>query len=166
MSWTSSSYRSAAKQGIPEVFNPFGWRLQRLSPADSSYRHPYHPGWPEVTSTVLLPDNERFPRGLRVRLRPLVATDKGAWRTQSSADDSYLRPVEPAARGTRKEAQPESSGRSHIHYPGTSAGSGLVVAVVIEVNGEFAGHSTLGSIPHGAISDCWSGYWVYSKNTG
>src|SRR5699024_12403266 len=97
MSWTSSSYRSAAKQGIPEVFNPFCWRLQRLSPADSSYRHPYHPGWPEVTSTVLLPDNERFPHGLRVRLLTHLETDNGEYWTHCIADEKFLHRDVPTA---------------------------------------------------------------------
>src|SRR5699024_571571 len=32
--------------------------------------------------------------------------------------------------------------------------------------GQFAGQLTLGNIQHGGISDCWIGYWVYSKYTG
>ncbi|WP_301205835.1 GNAT family N-acetyltransferase, partial [Corynebacterium stationis] len=148
------------------MFNPFGWRLARLSPADASERHPYHPGWPEVTPMVLLPESKQFPRGLRVRLRPLVSTDKGAWRTQRIEDEKFLRPVEPTAVGSWKDAHSESSWRSHFHYLGSSARSGLLVPMVIEVNGQFAGQLTLGNIQHGGISDCWIGYWVYSKYTG
>lgn len=148
------------------MFNPFGWRLARLSPADASERHPYHPGWPEVTPMVMLPESKQFPRGLRVRLRPLVSTDKGAWRRQRIADEKFLRPVEPTAVGSWKDAHSESSWRSHFHYLGSSARSGLLVPMVIEVNGKFAGQLTLGNIQHGGISDCWIGYWVYSKYTG
>ena len=148
------------------MFNPFGWRLARLSPAGPSERHPYHPGWPEVTPTVLLPDSERFPQGLRVRLRPVVSSDKRAWRNQRIRDEKFLRPVEPTATGSWKDAHSEASWRSHFHYLGSSARSGLLVPMVIEVNGSFAGQLTLGNIQHGGISDCWIGYWVHSRYTG
>src|SRR5690625_3590142 len=115
---------------------------------------------------VLLPESKKFPRELRVRLRPLVSTDKGAWRTQRIADEKCSRPGEPTAVGSWKDAHSESSWRSHCHSRGSSARSGLLVPMVIEVNGQFAGQLTLGNIQHGGISDCWIGYWVYSKYTG
>ncbi|MGP5627591.1 GNAT family N-acetyltransferase [Corynebacterium casei] len=148
------------------MFDPIGWRLPRLSPEPSSQRHPFHPGWPEVTPLVLLPDSKKFPQGIRLRLRPLVAGDKDAWRTQRIRDEKFLRPVEPTAMGTWKDAHSAANWRSHFHYLGTSARAGQIVPMAIEANGQFAGQLTLGNIQHGGISDCWIGYWVYSKFTG
>ena len=122
--------------------------------------------WPEVTPTILLPDTRRFPNGVRLRLRPIVLSDKDAWRKQRIRDEKFLRPVEPTAMGSWKEAHSPASWRSHFNYLGNSARTGQLVPMVIEVDGQFAGQLTLGNIQHGGISDCWIGYWVYSKYTG
>src|SRR5699024_4658726 len=148
---TSSYCPSEAKPINHEMINPLARGFSRLGLAGPSVRLPYHPGWPEVTPTVLLPDSERFPQGLRVRLRPVVSSDKRAWLNQRIRDEKFLRPVEPTAAGSWKDAHSEASWRSHFHYLGSSARSGLLVPMVIEVNGSFAGQLTLGNIQHGGI---------------
>ena len=51
-------------------------------------------------------------------------------------------------------------------YLRTAAREALVIPLVIEVEGKFAGQVTLGNIQHGSIRDCWIGYWVYSAVHG
>lgn len=45
------------------------------------------------------------------------------------------------------------------------AQAGAVVPLAIEVSGRFAGQLTLGGIQRGSASECWLGYWVYSRYT-
>ena len=46
------------------------------------------------------------------------------------------------------------------------AADGAVVPLVIELDGSFAGQVTLGNIQHGAVGECWIGYWVASPHMG
>ncbi|WKD58031.1 Putative ribosomal N-acetyltransferase YdaF [Corynebacterium capitovis DSM 44611] len=120
----------------------------------------YHPGWPESTPALSLPD------GARVRLRPLRATDGTSWREERIADEAALRPVEPTVAGTWRQAHSQSAWRATWTNLRRLAADGLAVPLVIEVNGQFAGQVTLGNIQHGAVSECWIGYWVHTPYTG
>ncbi|GAB3079697.1 GNAT family N-acetyltransferase [Corynebacterium aquatimens] len=129
------------------------------SPA-SGQRHAIHPGWPESTPIV------RLTSGERVQLRPLQLSDGGAWRYHRLHDEPTLRPVEPTVRGTWDEAHSAPAWRANWRSLRQLAHDGTVVPFVIEVDGRFAGQVTLGNIQHGAVSECWIGYWVISELYG
>lgn len=116
--------------------------------------HAVHPGWGEYTQTVLLPS------GQSLRLRPLAQADGPTWSRLRIADRAILEPVEPTVPGTWGDAHSKSAWRSHFFGLRQAADSGVVVPLVIEVDGEFAGQVTLGNIQQGIVSECWIGYWV------
>lgn len=119
-----------------------------------------HPGWPEATSTVTLPD------GGRVRLRPLVRGDGRHWQRQRLIDERYLRPVEPTTTTGWQEAHSPAAWWNNLLSLRDAARTGQVVPLVIELDGAFVGQLTLGNIQHGGVSDCWVGYWVHSAVMG
>lgn len=138
----------------------FRWRRPwRVLPSDGE-PDPDHPGWPETTGAL------RLPCGWAVRLRPLASSDGAAWRDQRLADESILRPVEPTL------PQGWQAGHSRAQWWATilelheAAREGQVVPFAIEVNGAFAGQLTLGNIQRGVVSECWIGYWVFSRFSG
>lgn len=142
------------------MFDPFALSRWRSQEPARGPRDPVHPGWPESTQTVELPD------GGRLRLRPLTSRDGRDWQEQRLLDVDYLKPVEPTV--------PETWDRAHLpatwwqQFAGlrSSANNGQVVPFVIELDGKFAGQVTLGAIQHGVVSDCWIGYWVHSAFMG
>lgn len=121
---------------------------------------PYHPGWPESTRAVLLRD------GGRVRLRPLEAGDGQQWARYRIADERYLRPVEPTVPTTWAAAHSRAAWRTTWANLKALADDGVVVPLAIELDGVFAGQVTLGNIQHGAVGECWIGYWVHSAFMG
>ncbi|WJY89328.1 GNAT family N-acetyltransferase [Corynebacterium confusum] len=150
------------------MIDPFGWvrhSWQRHTGARES-RAIEHPGWPEVTETVRIRPNARFPRGAEVRLRPLHRTDGADWRTQRLHDEAHLRHVEPTMPTSWVAAHSFQAWWNHLWYLGAAARQGVVVPFAIECNGRFAGQLTLGNIQHGSVSECWIGYWVFSEMTG
>lgn len=125
----------------------------------SLFRQPT-PGWPEYTPALVLPD------GTRVRLRPLKSGDSRAWRETRILDEQWLKPVEPTALGTWEQAHSAEAWRANWLNLRKLASAGVVVPMVIEADGAFAGQVTLGNIQHGAVSECWIGYWVHSPFMG
>lgn len=119
-----------------------------------------HPGWPEPTPTV------RIPGESTLRLRPLSAKDGKDWARMRIHDESVLRPVEPTVPGTWEEAHSPAAWRANWSNLRRFAGDGIIVPLVIELDGRFIGQVTLGNIQHGAIGECWIGYWVYSRFSG
>ncbi|AWB85022.1 GNAT family N-acetyltransferase [Corynebacterium liangguodongii] len=121
---------------------------------------PRHPGWPVATREVTLSDASSL------RLRPLRSADGPQWCRMRRADEAWLRPVEPTVPGTWAEAHSRTAWRSTWASLRALAEDGVVVPLAIELDGCFAGQVTLGNIQHGAVRECWIGYWVYSGYMG
>jgi len=124
------------------------------------FSSPYHPGWPESTPALALPD------GTRLRLRPLRGRDGRRWGEMRVLDEAWLKPVEPTVAGTWASAHSPAAWRNNWANLHRMALEGVVVPLAIEVDGGFAGQVTLGNIQHGAVSECWIGYWVHSAFMG
>lgn len=142
------------------MLDPFGRAARRLRGPDTGPRDPVHPGWPEVTPTVVLPD------GARLLLRPLLRRDGRDWRQLRLLDEGFLRPVEPTAPTSWEDSHSVAAWRSNLMGLGDAARRGQLVPFVIELDGRFVGQVTLGNIQHGSVSDCWIGYWVHSAAMG
>lgn len=142
------------------MLDPLGIAARRLRGPATGPRDLVHPGWPEVTPTVTLPD------GGRLRLRPLLRADGRDWRQLRLLDEESLRPVEPTAPSGWEDAHSVAAWRSNLMGLGDAARRGQLVPLVIELDGRFIGQLTLGNIQHGGVSDCWIGYWVHSSATG
>lgn len=104
--------------------------------------------------------------GRHVRLRSLERGDGVEWRRYRMADRSYLEPVEPTAYQGWEQAHNTQGWKFTYRNLLEWAEKGVVVPAAIEVDGKFAGQLTLGNIQHGAIRNCWIGYWVYSGMQG
>lgn len=118
-----------------------------------------HPGWPDPTPTVHVP-------GATLRLRPLAASDGKSWARMRIQDEEILRPVEPTVPGRWEEAHSQAAWRSNWQNLRRFARDGIIVPLAIELDDRFIGQVTLGNIQHGAIGECWVGYWVYSRFAG
>lgn len=113
-----------------------------------------------ATPAVLLPDHTQ------VRLRPLLRSDGRDWAQARILDEAWLKPVEPTVRGSWQQAHSPAAWRAQWASLQQLAYQGSVVALVIEVDGVFAGQVTLGGIQHGTVDECWIGYWVHSPFMG
>ncbi|HZK32364.1 MAG TPA: GNAT family protein [Corynebacterium sp.] len=140
--------------------DPFGLAAARYEKPATGPRDPVHPGWPESTPMVHLTD------GTAVRLRPLTNRDSTDWAEIRLLDEKWLRPVEPTVTGTWAESHSAAAWRDTFSYLRSLASRGAAVPLVIEVDGEFAGQTTIGNIQHGAVSEAWIGYWVHSAHMG
>jgi len=119
-----------------------------------------HPGWPEPSPAVHIPGVST------VRLRPLNSRDGKDWSRMRIRDEAVLRPVEPTVPGTWEEAHSPAAWRVNWQNLRKFAQDGIIVPLAIELDGRFIGQVTLGNIQHGAIGECWIGYWVYSRYSG
>lgn len=142
------------------MYNFFGAGKRLTGTPASGERNFTHPGWPESTHTVTLPD------GARLRLRPLMSTDGTAWRELRLLDEAWLKPVEPTTHGSWSQAHSPESWRTYFRNIRQLASQGTVVPMVIELDGGFAGQVAIGNIQHGSISEAWIGYWVTSSEMG
>lgn len=142
------------------MLDPFHTAARRLRTPATGAPHSIHPGWPESTPQVQLNN------GSRLRLRPLLRGDGRDWRQLRLLDEEYLRPVEPTAHDSWETSHNLAAWRSNLMALRDMANRGLVVPLVIEVDGDFAGQLTLGNIQHGSVSSCWIGYWVFSAFMG
>lgn len=122
--------------------------------------NPRHPGWGEYTPTVVLSD------GSKLRLRPLSYKDGATWCEQRIKDREILESVEPTVDQGWKKAHSMPAWRAYFMNLRQAADIGIVIPMVIEVDGEFAGQLTLGNIQQGIVSECWVGYWVFSEYQG
>lgn len=138
----------------------FGWSRPSARRSAVAQRHPVHPGWPESTPTVRIPGDHSL------RLRPLTYADGEEWSRMRIADEAVLRPVEPTVSGTWREAHSQAAWLTNWRSLRRFALDGIIVPFVIELDGHFIGQVTLGNIQHGAIGECWIGYWVYSRFAG
>lgn len=141
------------------MLDPFG-RVRRMRGPSTAPRDPAHPGWPEATASVRLID------GSALRLRPLTVRDGEAWSQQRIIDESWLRPVEPTQHASWAASHDEASWRHTFGHLRDMSRRGIIVPLVIEVDGQFAGQVTIGNIQHGGVSEAWVGYWVHSPYMG
>lgn len=101
-----------------------------------------------------------------LRLRPLTARDGREWSRQRLMDEPWLRPVEPTQHASWAQSHTDSAWHSNLRNLRDLAKRGVVVPMVIEVDGRFVGQVTIGNIQHGRISEAWIGYWVHSAEMG
>lgn len=141
------------------MLDPFR-RVDSMTGPSTTRPHPVHPGWPEATGTVVLNDSSRL------RLRPLTRQDGAQWRLLRLRDEPWLRPVEPTQATDWAGAHSEQSWANTFRNLRDLARRGVVVPLVIELDGKFAGQVTIGNIQHGAIGEAWIGYWVQSEHMG
>ena len=141
----------------------FGTAAGRFAEPAHGRPHQLHPGWPEATPAVFLKPSAQLPQGGHVRLRPVLRSDGKVWRRQRIQDEGFLRPVEPTMPASWRESHSQQAWMSHLLQLRSAARDGIVVPCVIELEGRFVGQLTLGNIQHGGISECWIGYWVYSR---
>ncbi|EPD71137.1 hypothetical protein HMPREF1219_00074 [Corynebacterium pyruviciproducens ATCC BAA-1742] len=118
-----------------------------------------HPGWPEATPTVALPN------GAVVQLRPLTRKDGGLWSSFRREDESILRPVEPTTHDWKASTSLAAWSQS-LAFMEDEAYAGRLVPLAITCNHQFAGQLTLGNVQRGAVSEAWIGYWVSSRYQG
>lgn len=142
------------------LMDPFGLAAARFDKPATGPRDPVHPGWPESTPTV------RLATGETLRLRPLTNRDGADWAEIRLLDEQWLRPVEPTTADTWKQAHSAASWRNNFSYLRGLASRGVAVPLAIELDGAFAGQTTIGNIQHGAVSEAWIGYWVHSIHMG
>ncbi|AKA96270.1 alanine acetyltransferase [Corynebacterium ulcerans] len=126
---------------------------------------PVHPGWGEYTETLILPGTSAT-QEKSVRLRPLQLSDGASWRMMRLSDREILEPVEPTVVDSWETAHSSRMWRSFFFSIRQLADMGNAVPFAIELEGKFVGQLTLGGIQHGAISECWIGYWVHSSYAG
>lgn len=123
-------------------------------------RHQTHPGWPEATPYVELC------AGGSVRLRPLMRRDGQRWRTLRIENREFLEPVEPTVDVAWNSAHSPDAWRVSYRYLNNIAQAGQAIPLAIEYDHQLVGQLTLGNIQHGAIRECWIGYWVDHTVTG
>lgn len=132
-----------------------------LSPATAEVR----------TQTVLsrghlLSSSDAPTTALPVALRPVRATDGPQWTAARIKDQELLQPFEPTVEGDWAHAHSPQAWRRSFHNLQALAADRIVVPMVIDVDGQFAGQLTLGNIQYGTVSNAWIGYWVHSKFQG
>ncbi len=148
------------------MYNMFGLSARKVAGPSTRDRHPLHPGWPEATPEVILAPSPVFPRGERLRLRPLLFSDCEQWRATRLVDEAWLRPVEPTPPDDWETTHSVTNWRRHFSFIRRGAQEGDLIPFVIEVGSQFAGQVTLGNIQHGGLRECWIGYWVHSMFMG
>lgn len=118
-----------------------------------------HPGWPARLGPVKVSAGEVGLRAVRLR-------DGRAWSRIRQHDQHHLEPWEPTGRGSWELRN------QMANWPGlwsslrSEARRGVMIPLVIEVNGTFAGQLTVGNIVRGALCSAWIGYWVAAECSG
>jgi len=110
--------------------------------------------------------DDAFTPGLPVSLRPIRASDGSQWRAARIEDQHLLQPFEPTTAVGWDDAHSPEAWRKNFHNLQVLAADRLIVPMVIDVDGEFAGQLTIGNIQYGTISSAWIGYWVHSRFQG
>lgn len=99
-------------------------------------------------------------------LRPVRLSDARRWSRTRIAEEPRLRPFE--ATVTERWADRHAA----VRWPAlclsqrSAARRGVLIPLVIEVDGKYAGQITLGNIMRGPLQSAWIGYWVAGPFTG
>ena len=117
-----------------------------------------HPGWPAHLGPL------RVSAG-RVSLRPVRLRDAAAWSRIRLRDREHLEPWEPTGRGAWEARNHASNWPALWSSLKAEARRGVMIPMVIEVDGYFSGQLTVGNIVRGALCSAWIGYWV-AKDLG
>ncbi|MGW4367883.1 GNAT family N-acetyltransferase [Nocardia takedensis] len=118
-----------------------------------------HPGWPAHLGPV------RVSAG-RVSLRPVRLRDATAWSRIRLRDREHLEPWEPTGRGAWEARNHASNWPALWSSLKAEARRGVMIPMVIEVDGHFSGQLTIGNIVRGALCSAWIGYWVAKDLSG
>lgn len=110
--------------------------------------------------------NDAPTAALPVTLRPVRATDGAQWSAARIEDQKLLQPFEPTVQGDWAAAHSPQAWRQIFHNLQVLSADRLLVPMVIDIEGEFAGQLTIGNIQYGTVSSAWIGYWVYSRFQG
>ncbi|WP_233266810.1 GNAT family N-acetyltransferase [Tomitella fengzijianii] len=118
-----------------------------------------HPGWPARIGAL------QVPAGV-VTLRPVRMRDAKQWSRARVRDEDHLRPWEPTGSEPwvirhRAAAWPAICVRLRM-----AARHGVIIPMVIEVDGKYAGQLTIGNIVRGPLRSAWIGYWVSTEFSG
>ncbi|MFP5022501.1 GNAT family N-acetyltransferase [Pseudonocardia phyllosphaerae] len=118
-----------------------------------------HPGWPARLGTLRV-------GGRTVRLRPVRLRDGPDWARIRIRDEEYLRPWEPTTPGvwSRRNSSIEWPGRWYLLR--AAARRGLTLPFALVVDGNFAGHVTIGNVVREPVLSAYVGYWVDATLTG
>lgn len=105
--------------------------------------------------------------GRRILLRPMSASDFGAWREVRRRNVDWLTkweaarvPGAPDVVEDRGAFEARCSARQRERMLGTGYGFGIFV------NGDFAGEINLNSIQRGPFQNAYVGYWIDEKHAG
>lgn len=115
-------------------------------------------GWP-VTLSHLLPSGERM------TLRPLARTDRAAYDAVLDRNAAWLRPWESTAPTAAPGGARVSFGRLR-RSADRAAKDGVLLPLVIDVDGRIVGQVQLFDILWGARRTGWAGYWLAREETG
>lgn len=103
---------------------------------------------------------------LPVALRPILATDGKHWSAARLEDQQLLQPFEPTVSGDWAAAHSPQAWRKTFHNLQLLSADRLLLPMVIDIDGVFAGQLTIGNIQYGTVSSAWIGYWVHSRFQG
>jgi ribosomal-protein-alanine N-acetyltransferase len=117
-----------------------------------------HPGWPADLGPL------RVAAGC-VTLRPIRLRDAGNWSRIRIRDRDHLEPWEPTGIGSWEARHHMSSWPGLWSSLRSEARKGRMIPLAIELDGQFCGQLTVGSIVRGALRNAWIGYWV-AKDVG
>ena len=119
-------------------------------------RNPTHPGWMEYTSPLIVGDHT-------VQLRPLMKSDGEPWSELRLADADILARVEPTIHTSWAEAHSSARWREFYNNIRRAADDGVLIPFAIDVDGEFCGQVTLGSIAPGFRENRLSGRRIFAQ---
>ena len=96
--------------------------------------------------------NDAPTAALPVTLRPVRATDGAQWSAARIEDQKLLQPFEPTVQGDWEAAHSPQAWRHTFHNLQVLSADRLLVPMVIDLDGEFAGQLTIGNIQYGTVS--------------
>lgn len=112
--------------------------------------------------------HRRLPSGEQLTLRPLRRRDRAEFEALLTANAGWLRPWESTIPGAPGLSTPQTRPPFH-HLRRTTdraARDGLLLPLVIEVDGRMVGQVQLFDLLWGARRTGWAGYWLAREETG
>nr|WP_249361852.1 GNAT family protein [Gordonia araii] len=99
-------------------------------------------------------------------LRPIKLRDAADWSRLRIRNQDLLLPWEPTSDGNWAARHQRSNWPPLYSVLKSEAKRGALLPFVIEVDGEYVGQLTIGSVQRGAVRSAWIGYWVDRDWTG